>query len=147
MNGGCTSRSKSSSAPPGYQCSQRAGVVPANGSTKGDLSHVFQENRDVYHRYLQLAGRQSEPACGERRRTPTTAGADTMTTAATRALTTSIARTSTTAYSDYRRYDDRYDRDDRHHHRVALARTSPRVVAIGLGILAVGSILASESHR
>jgi hypothetical protein len=51
-------------------------------------------------------------------------------------------------FSDYRRYDDRYDRyDRRHHHRDHNGRNVAKGVAIGLGILAVGAILASESHR
>lgn len=51
-------------------------------------------------------------------------------------------------FSDYRRYDDRYDRyDRRHHHRNHNGKNVAKGVAIGLGILAVGAILASESHR
>ena len=50
-------------------------------------------------------------------------------------------------FSDYRRYDDRYDRYDRHHHRDRSGKNVAKGVAIGLGILAVGAILASEAHR
>jgi hypothetical protein len=49
-------------------------------------------------------------------------------------------------YSDYRRHDrhDRYDRYDRRDHS---GKNVAKGIAIGLGILAVGAILASESHR
>ena len=51
-------------------------------------------------------------------------------------------------FSDYRRYDDRYDRyDRRHHHSDRSGKNVAKGIAIGLGILAVGSILASEAHR
>jgi hypothetical protein len=48
-------------------------------------------------------------------------------------------------FSDYRRYDDRYDR--RHYRRDHNGKNVAKGVAIGLGILAVGAILASEAHR
>jgi hypothetical protein len=46
-------------------------------------------------------------------------------------------------YSDYRRHD----RHDRHHRRDHNGKNVAKGVAIGLGILAVGVILASEAHR